>query len=344
MAIYDALQKIASVDVLITPSPYLSILSRPGDNIVRLLDDPKLATRWYWRRRNYLLMDFRADRKVASAVRRLHSVNKYDAFFARYHLGFLGSCADLGPSFMDVDDMPTDSWRSPIESINRLRTRVFLRALCRFKTVFVTKLADVTKIAHADVRVLPCISTRPGRSGPIKSEATENRMLFVGGTEWPPNREGIARFIEKSLPLIRLQVPDAVVRVVGSMGKAVSGPAGVSADDFVEDLRNEYRRAKLFLCPIHRGAGSVVKLAEAAGYGQAIVATSFAVRGYEGILEGGRDLLVADSDEALAEQCVRLLKDNSLREQLGYSALLAATANLSQANIDLIIWNALRDA
>ncbi len=341
LSIHQALTKLAQVDILLVPSPNADISAREGEHIVKLLDNPSMATRWYWIRRNYLLKDLRPDPQVAAMVRRLHRQNRYAAFFGRYHLPILGRCAELGPTLIDVDDVPTDRWSSRIPCVNRLRRSVFQRALAPIKTVFVIKHADISKIRHADVRVLPCISTRPEHSGLISYGKPDNRMLFVGGTNYPPNREGILRFIEKSLPLIRARIADAELRVVGPGGSRAAGPPGVSAENFVPDLTSEYRQAKIFICPIRTGAGALVKLAEAASYGQAIVATSFAARGFDGILQPGRDLLVADSDEAFAEQCVALLRDDTLRARLSRNARLAAAAKLHQSHIDEIIAGAM---
>jgi glycosyltransferase involved in cell wall biosynthesis len=340
LSIHKALLKLADVDVLIVPAPNVRISQREGERIIHLLATPDHATRWYWRKRAYLFEDFRPDNRVVRVVQTLHHQHKYSAFFGRYHLPFIGGCVRLGPSFIDVDGVPSDVWSSFIPFFDRVRRLVFNRALSRFKTVFVIKRVDIGKIKHRDIRVLPCISTRPDETGPILNQGMSQRMLFVGGTIWPPNREGIDRFIKKSLPRIREHVPDVVLRVVGQEGKSVAGPAGVSADNFVTDLTPEYTRARVVVCPIRRGAGANVKLAEAAGYGKAIVATPFAASGFEGILEPGRDLLVAESDDDFADRCIELLRDDSLRQRIASSAERIASGILNQSTIDQIIRDA----
>jgi glycosyltransferase involved in cell wall biosynthesis len=326
--------------VLLVASPNVRIEPRDGEHVLHLVDSPECATRWYWRKRAYLLEDFRRDPRVATTVRTLHQKNKYNAFFGRYHLPFLADAARLGPTFVDVDDLPTESWRSPIPFVDQIRSLAFNRALRPLKTVFLAKRADVGKVRHSDIRVLPCISTRPDETGPIGYGGSQQRMLFVGGTAWPPNREGISRFIEKCLPLIREEIPDAVLRVVGAEGRRVAGPPGVSADNFVPDIASEYRQAAVVICPIYRGTGATVKLAEAAGYGRAIVATPFAARGYEGFLQPGRDLAIGESEEQLANHCVNLLRDGALRDRLGKNAADAARVHLSQVAVDTLIRDA----
>jgi hypothetical protein len=334
LSIYNALRKIAEVDLFLVAHPGARLTAQPGERVAHVLEDPAQATPWYWRKRAYLLKDFRRDERVHAAVADAMRERRYDASFGRYHLPFLASCEEFAPSFVDVDDLPMDTWSSPLPLFDSVRRLAFLRALSKHQTVFVTKQADVQRVQHPDARLLPCISTLPDQTGPTRVPSVRGRMLFVGGTDWPPNGEGIRRFIDKSLPRILARVPEAVLRVVGKKGTAVAGPAGVSAADFVPDLLPEYEQASIVVCPIYRGGGSIVKLAEAAAYGRAIVATPFAARGYEGILEAGRDLVVAHSDEEFADACVKLLLDDGLRSTLQANALRAATGHLDQAAID----------
>jgi glycosyltransferase involved in cell wall biosynthesis len=341
LSIYNALKRIAEVDLFVIAIPVARFPPDPQVRIVHLLDDDSKATRWYWRRRAYLLKDFRPDPKVHAALREVVREKHYDAFFGRYHMPFLAGAHVFGPSFIDVDDLPMDTWSSPLPGFNTLRRMAFARALSHQSTAFVTKQADVRRLEHPDVRLLPCISTMPDRTGPLRGSAVDGRMLFVGGQDWPPNREGISRFISQSLPLVRARSPGALLRVVGRHGSSLNGPEGVDAADFVPELVPDYEQASIVVCPIRRGGGSVVKLAEAAAYGKAIVATPYAARGYEGILEPGRDLLVAESDEEFADACVRLLQDARLRTTLAANALRAATGKLDQAAMDGIIREAM---
>jgi glycosyltransferase involved in cell wall biosynthesis len=166
-------------------------------------------------------------------------------------------------------------------------------------------------------------------------------ILFVGSYRWPPNRDGVTRFVQHILPRIRQQVPTATLRFVGEDSQLLDGIDGVSGAGFVEDLVAEYRNAALVVCPIYSGAGANVKLAEAALFGKAIVATSHAARGFEGMLEPERDLLVADTDETITAACIRLLQDEHVRTELERNSLRAAAEHLSQPAIDRIVGNAL---
>ncbi|MEO8313433.1 MAG: glycosyltransferase family 4 protein [Pseudomonadota bacterium] len=334
LSIYNALRKIADVDLLLVAMPGSLMQAEPGEHFVRLLADTEQATRWYWRKHKYLLKDFRPNERVRAVLSSAAEARGYDAYFGRYHFPLMADCARFGPSFVDVDDLPMDTWTSRVPLFDSVRRFAFFNALSDFKTVFVTKNKDVGRIKHPDVRVLPCISTLPEKTGPALGESESGRMLFVGGLEWSPNRAGIQQFIDKSLPRIRERVPDALLRVVGRNGADVAGPRGVSAAGFVPDLLPEYVQASVVVCPIRSGSGSIVKLAEAAAYGKPIVATRFAARGFEGILDPGRDFLVADSDEEFSDACVKLLGDGGLRATLSANIRKAAAGRLDQLAID----------
>jgi glycosyltransferase involved in cell wall biosynthesis len=348
LSIFNAISKVAETHVvrLYTggrkpePSPDWTTLP---------LFEPGQDTQWYWRRRKYLLEDFRVDARLLSEVRRLHEKHKFDAFFCRYFSVIVAGCDQLGPTLLDFDDLPATMPGPRIPGWRRLGWELTTRRLSSFRTVFVTKGSDVPRLQHPDVRVLPCISTvRPppetgSNEGIPFASAPAPRILFVGSIAWPPNREGLMRFIRDVLPAIRRRVPGATLRVVGEGTTSLAGLEGVSGAGFVDDLAAEYVRATIVICPIFSGAGANVKLAEAAQFGKAIVASADAAKGFEGILEPDRDLWVARSDEQMTEMCGRLLTDETVRETLGRQARTTAEKSLSQAAIDRIVAQALTE-
>ncbi len=340
LSIDNALRKLAEVHLLILPPPNRHFQARPGENVVRLLDSPSQATRWFWRKQTYLLRDLRPNRRVAEAVAGLHRQYKFDAFFGRLQYPILGACASLGPTYVDLDMLGTPRAKSFFSPMNHLRRAALEWSLARFACVFVTKQSDADKIRHPNVRVLPCISTQQGGAGLSESASDGRRVLFVGGF-YGPNQEGLIRFVQRSLPSIRGRVPNTVLRVVGAHNEefldVLRQHKGVEPAGFVTDLTAEYHEADICICPIWRGEGANVKLAEYAAFGRAIVATTFSAHGYEGILEPDRDLLVADSDEELADRCVELLIDQQQRQRLARNAKMVASTTLSQTAIDRII-------
>jgi glycosyltransferase involved in cell wall biosynthesis len=339
LSIFNAISKVAETHVVRLYTGGMKPEPSQSWTTLRLFE-PGQDTQWYWRRRKYLLEDFRVDARLFAEVRRLHEKHKFDAFFCRYFSAIVAGCDRLGPTLLDFDDLPTTMPGPRIPGWDRLGWELTARRLSSFRTVFVTKGSDVPRLRHPNVQVLPCISTvRPPAEPP--PSAPSPRILFVGSIGWPPNRDGLMRFIRDVLPAIRRRVPGTTLRVVGEGSASLKDLEGVSGAGFVDDLAAEYVQATIVICPIFSGAGANVKLAEAAQFGKAIVASAGAAKGFEGILEPDRDLWVARSDEQMTEMCARLLTDETARATLGRQARKIAEESLSQAAIDRIVAQAL---
>jgi len=86
----------------------------------------------------------------------------------------------------------------------------------------------------------------------------------------------------------------------------------------VEDLPKELWSHRVFVAPIRYGAGTRIKLLEAAAAKCAIVSTTL---GAEGLgFRNGRDLIIADRPADFASSVERLLDDGAARARLGASA------------------------
>ncbi len=371
LSIYNALNKLAEVHLLIVAWPHTSPPSFPRAHVAFRPSSPDLATPWYWRKRKYLLGDLRVDREIADVTAKLHRDYRFDAFFGTEESPLLADCTRLGPSFVDLNDLGTQPAKWGFNPVDRLKLLVLRNGLAKFQRVFVTKPRDAAYIGTPNVQVLPCVSTQRGATvtvDPISSWVAGDapcvstqrgvtvtcnragdgyRILFVG-SRWPPNQEGLLRFVERSLPIIRHHLPSATLRVVGSHDdgfvNALREHDGVVPAGFVPDLAVEYSQADICICPIWRGTGSQVKLAEYASFSRAVVATTFSALGYDGILKPGRDLLVADTDAGIAAHCVELLKNERRRRELARSAGKTAETFLSQTAIDRIIGDAIGTA
>ncbi|MDX1380478.1 MAG: glycosyltransferase family 4 protein, partial [Xanthomonadales bacterium] len=71
---------------------------------------------------------------------------------------------------------------------------------------------------------------------------------------------------------------------------------------------------RLAVAPLRYGAGVKGKVNQSMAHGQPVVATPVAVEGIHA--EHGRDVLVADTVEAFADEVVRLYRDEALWQQI----------------------------
>jgi glycosyltransferase involved in cell wall biosynthesis len=161
----------------------------------------------------------------------------------------------------------------------------------------------------------------PSFSDVVPSHRT---LVFVGQMSWFPNRDGIADFMQHTLPRIRERC-DARLQVIGHRGD-MQAPAAVAEavefTGFVDDLRPLVRDAAVYVVPLRAGSGTRLKILEAMAMGKAIVSTRI---GAEGIgLRHEETALLADTPEDFTAAVCRLLGDAPLRQRLGAAARRAA--------------------
>lgn len=144
-------------------------------------------------------------------------------------------------------------------------------------------------------------------------------LVFVGGLNWYPNRDGMEWFDREILPEIIALKPSIKIHLIGRSEKI----NWVHSDHFVEhgfvdDIRPYLERAAVFIVPLRVGGGTRLKILDAMGMGKAIVSTSI---GAEGLgVEHGKELILADSASAFAINVVNLIENRKERRQLSLCA------------------------
>ena len=147
-------------------------------------------------------------------------------------------------------------------------------------------------------------------------------VLFVGYFPHAPNVDALRYFVAQVWPLLRKTGRPLSVSIVGSelpsdLACRVK-ECGFRYAGYVEDLPKELWSHRVFVAPIRYGAGTRIKLLEAAAAKCAIVSTTL---GAEGLgFRNGRDLIIADRPADFASSVERLLDDGAARARLGASA------------------------
>ncbi len=146
-------------------------------------------------------------------------------------------------------------------------------------------------------------------------------LVFVGGTSWFPNRDGLGYFAAEILPLIRRRWPDLKVTWVGQATDAERkqyAEAGIVMTGYVDDIRPYVHQATCFIVPLRVGGGTRLKILDAWAMGMAVVSTSI---GCEGLAtEDGGNILVRDTPAQFADAIDTLLRDPRKVAQLGRAA------------------------
>ncbi len=153
--------------------------------------------------------------------------------------------------------------------------------------------------------------------GTTRGFAERRDFVFLGGYRHPPNVDAVQFFAGEVLRLIRARAPDARFIIAGANpGPEVQALAGpdVVVTGMVEDLRDVFDPARVFVCPLRFGAGTKGKISTAMAYGMPVVSTSCGAEGME-LIEGD-EVLIADDPQALADACLRVYHDAALWSRL----------------------------
>jgi sugar transferase (PEP-CTERM/EpsH1 system associated) len=191
---------------------------------------------------------------------------------------------------------------------------------------FFTHFVDRPKIS-----VVPTgVDVNYFRPAPKLEEA--NAIVFTGSMDWLANEDGIVYFMDRVLPIIRREVPDAMLWVVGRrpssrLKKLAEQIPGVRLTGTVADIRPYMAKASAYIVPLLVGGGTRLKIFEAMAMGKAIVSTSIGAEGLP--VSSGENILLADEAEDFARQVVTLLRNTAKREDLGWAARQLVERNYS---------------
>jgi len=161
--------------------------------------------------------------------------------------------------------------------------------------------------------------------------------VFVGGTSWFPNKDGLEWFVQSILPELERRSWNSEVVWVGrateeEMAK-YRGIRGLRLTGYVEDIQPYVHRATCFLVPLRVGGGTRLKILDAWAMGKAVVSTSIGCEGLK--TRQDENIVIADTPELFAGQVIQLLHDPERVRRLGDAARRTA--------VDHYSWNSLGD-
>lgn len=224
----------------------------------------------------------------------------------------------------------------PVDCLEFLKLRRFERSLPR-RVDDVVVCSDVDRRALGaarNVRVVPNGVAVPSGSPAVRPPHQPPVLLFVGTLGYAPNVDAMQYFCARVMPLIRRDVPDVRLDIVGADPpeaiRALHDGERIRVTGRVPAVEPYLMAADAAVVPIRWGGGSRIKILEALAHGLPVVTTTVGAEGLD--VEPGRHVLMADRPEAMATACVAILRDGALRERLtreGYD-LVAATYDWDQ--------------
>ncbi len=245
-----------------------------------------------------------------------------------------------------VDDGVLEHWRE-FKSRHGLRRR--LRAAKRLidnilmERYFFAPADACLVVSERDAgtfsRVCPRTPVRVIQNGvdeeifrPLGGAQDSATVIFEGSMEFPPNVDAARYLVTEILPIVKRQVPQVRVVLVGRDPapevKALASE-NVQVTGFVDDVRPYLDSATIFVCPMRKGAGIKNKLLQAWSMGKPVVASATATGGLE--VREGENILVRNGADAIAAAIVELLRDPKRRKAMGTAARESVLAHYTWA-------------
>lgn len=296
---------------------------------------------------------FPKNKHCASIIKSFVEKEQYDLIVCRYvpEAMMCGLFDYADKLVIDIDDNPCDVERTAARISRSWRNRIYycyrvaviekvmnrIQRACRF-----TFYANPTQATFDNSTYLPNIPFYEYQLKLVDYSKTSMRLLFVGNMSYGPNIQGVDRFIENIFPLIKTQLSEVELHLVGGCNQQQylekwSKTEGVKHMGFVDDLQKEYEEARVVVVPIYGGAGTNIKVLETMQMRRPCVTTQYGIRGFSDYFEDGRDILVAENDNEFAEKVVTLLKDEKRNHSTATNAYSAMKAHFSRDAFNQVV-------
>ncbi len=157
-------------------------------------------------------------------------------------------------------------------------------------------------------------------------------VLYMGRMDYHANIDAALHFAKNTWPLIHARRPELRLTIVGAQPpEAIRALASdnVVVTGTVDDVRPYYHSALVSVVPLRVGGGTRLKVLEAMAAGTPVVSSTLGAEGLA--VTHGKDILIADTPEAMADAVVTMQADSPQRRQM-----VANARQLVQTRYD---WN-----
>ncbi len=193
-----------------------------------------------------------------------------------------------------------------------------------FENKTIISIPDRDLIPHKDKKEIHVIPNGVDHSyfKPIEN-AKKYDIIFTGNMGYPPNIDAAEFLVRNIMPIVWQKHPDAKVVLAGASPsrKVLSLKSElVEVTGWMDDIRDAYSAAGIFIAPMRIGTGLQNKLLEAMSMKIPTITTSLA----NDALQAGnnKEILVGNNETELATHLINLLENDDLRESIaenGYS-------------------------
>ena len=153
---------------------------------------------------------------------------------------------------------------------------------------------------------------------PEQGQPIENRCVFVGALDYPPNIDAMVWFCREVWPRVRNDLPNATLSIVGRKPapavRALSSVGGVEVVGSVPDVRPYMAAATVAIAPLRIARGIQNKVLEAMAMGVPVIVSPGALEGLA--VTPGKDVLLAEKADQWVNAITHVCGDRASAARL----------------------------
>lgn len=171
---------------------------------------------------------------------------------------------------------------------------------------------------------------------PYTTREKKYDLVFTGNMSYPPNVDAALYIAEKIMPQLTHEFPDIKVLIAGATPTpAVKNIANknIEVSGWLDDIRDAYNNASIFLAPLQIGTGLQNKLLEAMAMEMPCITSHLANNALGAVEE--KEILLANQPHEYVEAITKLMTNDAAHSTLAKNGKQFITTNFN--------WNAITD-
>jgi glycosyltransferase involved in cell wall biosynthesis len=276
--------------------------------------------------------------ELAEALHRITATDQFDVVDVHhaYMAPYIRAIAPQSKckTILSLHNVPYVQWRRMMLSEQDKRRKLVLfrdwlfqkhatlKYIRRYdRTVVVSELDRsilLTDAPHADIVAVPT-GMNIDVITPLNKPSTLRNLVFVGSMYYGPNVDAALFLCREIFPVIKQQIPDAHLFIVGSnppqeVLRLAAQTEGITVTGYVDSVLPYYEQSCATLVPLRAGSGIRVKILESMAWGRPVVSTSLGCEGLQVIHD--ENILIADAATDFAAQTLRVMTDPRLWQRI----------------------------
>jgi len=160
----------------------------------------------------------------------------------------------------------------------------------------------------------------------------DRSIVLIVASDNQLNQKCVNEFITRAWPVIKKEVPNAVLQIVGKICQSINyiqKESSVELLNYVKDIDKIYEKSTVVVNPVYAGTGLKIKSVEALGHGKPLVTYK---EGVSGLLQNDENapFLLANNQKGMIIAIVNILKDKKLQRSLEEKAKKYCRLNFSE--------------